>query len=321
MDNLAHTLVGLALADAGLKRKTALGTTTLAIGANLPDIDAVVYLFGSGTDALAFRRGWTHGILAMVVLPLLLAAAINWWNRRFRERRPGARVRVRPGWLLTLAVIGVWTHPLLDLLNSYGVRLLMPFSPRWFYGDALFIVDPWVWLVLGLGVLMSRRRESRAHRSAAVKAGIDARTAGRPARLALALVAAYAIAMVATSMAGRRVVERRATTGRALRTMVGPVAIDPMRRDVVRDLGDRYELGTLTWGWPARYVARGQLPVGRGIPGATAAAATREGREFLSGSRFPFFVADTASGVGRVRIADARYTDAAGRGWAAVDVR
>ena len=41
------------------------------------------------------------------------------------------------------------THPVLDWLNNYGIRLLMPFSPRWFYGDAVFIIDPWLWLALG----------------------------------------------------------------------------------------------------------------------------------------------------------------------------
>ena len=39
MDNLAHTLAGLALAEAGLKRRTALGAATHVIGANLPDAD------------------------------------------------------------------------------------------------------------------------------------------------------------------------------------------------------------------------------------------------------------------------------------------
>jgi hypothetical protein len=25
----------------------------------------------------------------------------------------------------------------------------MPFSGRWFYGDALFVIDPWFWLIVG----------------------------------------------------------------------------------------------------------------------------------------------------------------------------
>jgi len=36
-------------------------------------------------------------------------------------------------------------HPTLDWLNTYGMRWLMPFSGRWFYGDAVFIVDPGCW--------------------------------------------------------------------------------------------------------------------------------------------------------------------------------
>ena len=31
----------------------------------------------------------------------------------------------------------------------------MPFSERWFYGDALFIIDPWLWLLLAAGVVIA----------------------------------------------------------------------------------------------------------------------------------------------------------------------
>ena len=57
-----------------------------------------------------------------------------------------------PGRCSRLPALAVLTHPILDWLNNYGMRWLMPFDGRWFYGDALFIVDPWVWLALG-GVL------------------------------------------------------------------------------------------------------------------------------------------------------------------------
>ena len=46
-------------------------------------------------------------------------------------------------------------HPLLDWLNTYGVRFLMPFDGTWFYGDALFIIDPGVWLLAGLTVVLA----------------------------------------------------------------------------------------------------------------------------------------------------------------------
>ena len=153
------------MAEAGLRRKTAFGATTLAIAANLPDIDAFIYFFGDGVDALAFRRGWTHGILAMLVLPLLLALCMRGVGR-LRKADPGSPPSSWR-WLIVLSAIGVWSHPLLDLLNTYGVRLLMPFSNRWFYGDALYIVDPWLYLSLGLGwyLAKSNPRPARGPRS------------------------------------------------------------------------------------------------------------------------------------------------------------
>jgi inner membrane protein len=53
------------------------------------------------------------------------------------------------------------SHPLFDWFNSYGVRLLEPFSSQWFYGDSLFIVDVWMWIALIAAVWFSLRREGR----------------------------------------------------------------------------------------------------------------------------------------------------------------
>ncbi len=42
------------------------------------------------------------------------------------------------------------------MLHPHGVsqsRLLMPFNDTWFYGDTLFIIDPWVWLLAGAEVM------------------------------------------------------------------------------------------------------------------------------------------------------------------------
>ena len=39
MDNLTHSLVGWALAETGLKRRTRLGTAACVLAANMPDID------------------------------------------------------------------------------------------------------------------------------------------------------------------------------------------------------------------------------------------------------------------------------------------
>src|ERR1043165_6090703 len=124
MDNLTHTLVGLPLAESGLKHRSRLGTATLVVAANLPDIDAFVYLASGGPSALAFRRGWTHGVLAMAVLPPLLVALVVAWDRLAGGSRAGAPpAELRASGFLLLAMIGVWSNPLLDLLNIYGVQI------------------------------------------------------------------------------------------------------------------------------------------------------------------------------------------------------
>ena len=163
MDPLAHTLLGASLAETPLKRWTAMATPALILGANAADIDAVT-LFISRDVSLGFRRGWTHGVLAMAVLPLVLTGLLLLLDRgiaRWRGREPSARA----GPLIALSYIAVLTHPALDWLNTYGIRLLMPFSGQWFYGDALFIVDPWIWLLAGVPVML-------AHTHALVNIGV-----------------------------------------------------------------------------------------------------------------------------------------------------
>lgn len=181
MDNLTHSLVGALIGQAGLKRKTGLAMPALIIGANIPDIDAACFLWLDGVQHLGFRRGITHGPIAMVLLPLLLAGGL-WWFDRWQARRgtrPGGRLPVHFGWLYALTFLACLTHPALDWLNVYGVRLLEPFSSRWFYGDTLFIIDVWLWALMGVAVWFSLRRERQDR---------DWRT---PAQVALAASLAY----------------------------------------------------------------------------------------------------------------------------------
>lgn len=162
MDNLTHSLVGALLGQMGLKRRTGLAMPTLIIAANLPDIDATCTVFGM--RSLAMRRGITHGPIALIILPLVLAGAMLAWDRwqHGRGKRPPGRLPVRFGWLLALAYAGCLSHPAFDWLNNYGIRLLEPFSPRWFYGDTLFIIDPWLLALLAAAVFASLRLERRA---------------------------------------------------------------------------------------------------------------------------------------------------------------
>ncbi|MBU0555757.1 MAG: metal-dependent hydrolase [Alphaproteobacteria bacterium] len=159
MDNLTHSMAGAVLGQMGLKRKSGLGMPTIIIAANIPDIDATCTLLG--TQSLALRRGLTHGPIAMIVLPLILTAlmfAFDRWQAK-RGTRPAGRPPVRFLWLWLIAQIGTLSHPALDWLNSYGVRLLSPFSEQWFHGDTLFIIDVWLWALLIGGYIWARRGE------------------------------------------------------------------------------------------------------------------------------------------------------------------
>lgn len=328
MDNLCHTLAGAALGEAGLKRKTPLAMATLLVGANLPDLDAAAYWWGKVT-ALGFRRGWTHGVLAMAVWPLVLAGLMLAFDRLVRRRRDPSAAPAAARALVLLAALAVWTHPLLDYLNTYGVRWLMPFSGRWYYGDTLFIVDPWVWLMLGAGVLASRWRERMARRHAHG----PARTAGprsaapaglcspvrdfAPARLGLILTAVYVAAMGALTMASRRMAG--ATLPAEARLMIEPVPVLPMLRRYVVDHGDRYERGVVLL-FPRPGVTPGMEVVEKGdrLPGVAAATETPDGRAFLGWARFPVFSAVRQGPVTAVTVGDARYPN---QPWASVSIR
>lgn len=181
MDNLTHSLVGALIGQAGLKRKTGLAMPALIIGANLPDVDAACLFWLDGVQHLGFRRGITHGPPAMLLLPLVLAGLLWGWDRwqAKRGKRPEGRLPVSFRWLYVLSLIGCLSHPALDWMNTYGIRLLEPFSSRWFYGDILFIIDVWLWLGLGFATWLSLRREKR---------GGEWR---RPARIAIAGALAY----------------------------------------------------------------------------------------------------------------------------------
>jgi len=154
LDNLTHSLVGAILGRMGLKRLTPRAVPALIVAANLPDIDSFVARLW-GEDPIAAHRGFTHGIGGLVTMPFLAVAIIFIWEKL----HPGKEGPLKLGGLLLVCFLGTLSHPLLDFATGYGTRLLEPFSHRWFYGDTLFIMDPWIWIMLILGLEMSWRAE------------------------------------------------------------------------------------------------------------------------------------------------------------------
>ena len=148
MDNLTHSLVGLAAAKAGLEKLSPRTTALCVVAANAPDLDVVTLVFGDRWTTLKYHRGITHSIIGTLCLALIIPIVF------YLAEVAVARLRARPlkinlTGLIVASLIVSATHPLMDWTNNYGVRLLLPWSSRWFYGDLVFIVDPFLWALFG----------------------------------------------------------------------------------------------------------------------------------------------------------------------------
>jgi inner membrane protein len=356
MDPLTHSLVGAALARTRLARGLPLAGAALVAGANLPDVD-VASQFGGADVALAFRRGWTHGPLALVVLPALLTGLLLGLDALLRRRDPG-RAPMPARRLAGLAYLGCLTHPALDWLNTYGIRLLMPFDRRWFYGDAVFIVDPWLWLLLGGAVFLgSRGRAARVGWSLAalgatavvLAAGafvpgaarwvwfggllliaaarwVPALVAhpGRVATAALALAALYVGAMlVATSATERRVLAALPGegVGEVRELMIAPAPADPFHWEVVLATERVYRLGSFRW-WPAPRLELDPGAIARPepLPLFDAVLRAEQVRGAVGWMRFPFLEVERTPAGFRVWLLDARYARPGDRGFGTVSL-
>lgn len=154
MDNVTHALAGCLLAGAvvtvaerrGVEVSPRFRVAATALGiatAELPDIDLVYAGSSLGMGKLGYllhHRGHTHTVLFAIGGALLL------WGIALLIRKD-LRTRPRLNALLALALLGTLSHLALDYTNNYGVHPFWPIVNRWYYGDSVFIVEPWLWVI------------------------------------------------------------------------------------------------------------------------------------------------------------------------------
>src|SRR5690606_18613423 len=123
------------------------------VASNLPDLDMVYAgVTGGKLGYLLHHRGHTHTFVVAVLLALLLSAGCYTWFRR-RQTPP----RRALGLLAFSTLGGVGLHIGMDYGNSYGVHPWWPFDNHWYYGDSVFIIEPWLFAALAVPALFSVR--------------------------------------------------------------------------------------------------------------------------------------------------------------------
>ena len=153
MDTLTHALSGALLvrAVASIRLKTPSYELPLRhqvvagfAAAAFPDIDFFLRLVDTLTY-LSWHQGPTHSIVMLPLWAWLLSCLFSWFSRgRYR-------------WQLFYVPVclGIAIHIVGDLITSYGLMLFAPFSTQRFFIPLVFVIDPWITLIIATGLYLS----------------------------------------------------------------------------------------------------------------------------------------------------------------------
>jgi len=170
MDNLSHSVVGLAVGEfihrsmspepnpeqQSVRKRLLLISCWLA--SNFPDLDLLLtHLLPAPLGYLLHHRGHTHTFLYTLPQALLIWILI-WLLWPTARRLLQDSTTARKSLALSLGC-GLGLHILMDYLNSYGVHPFYPYDSRWFFGDMIFIVEPLFWISFGVPMAMLIRRQ------------------------------------------------------------------------------------------------------------------------------------------------------------------
>lgn len=263
MDNVTHTLTGVALAQSGLGRTSRGALAAMVVASNLPDIDCLFGLAGTASY-LQHHRDLSHSVVGAPLLALALALVLRLALR-------GSRFLG----LFASALVGVACHVFMDLWTSYGTRVFSPLDRTFYTWDLVFIIDPIVLLILLSAVFLARRPAFGP----------------RAATVGLGLILAY--------VGGRAVLHARAVDelvervpdAHVLRATALPSPVDPRSWRVLADTGPSYWTGEI-------HLGAGSAPLRRRdkLPESQTVSHVRASSEiaaiFLAFSTFPWLEVD-----------------------------
>lgn len=145
MDTVTQAALGACIAQAGFSER--LGRKALVIGTLcglLPDFDFLLSLGSDHFTYLLTHRGWSHSLLVLPFIALLVAWLAQKWGARVNSRFSKDTLKQENSyflwyWLCLLALI---THPLLDLFTTFGTQIFAPFTNTRFTLNGVSIIDP-----------------------------------------------------------------------------------------------------------------------------------------------------------------------------------
>jgi len=147
-----------------------------------PDLDYASYLGGAGAF-LRWHRAVLHSVLGSGLMVGAIAGAFLLLNRRIPSKKP-----FRFGLALAVCALGAAGHLLLDFVSGVGVQFLWPFRVRWYGRDLATNFDPWVLVLLVVGLLLPLLFKLVNEE---VTSGRKRRSGAPSAIVTLALLAAY----------------------------------------------------------------------------------------------------------------------------------
>ncbi|MCY3764944.1 MAG: metal-dependent hydrolase [Gemmatimonadetes bacterium] len=213
MDTPTHGLVGRLVARSVWPQNRGF-VNLVTVTSILPDVD--VFFSGDALDSLQTHRGVTHSFFGAAIGAFVVA----WAVRRFILKDvPFTK-------LYAVALTGLLLHILFDVVTSYGTMVLMPFSRYRALFDVLFVIDPYLDLILIGGLVLGWK-------------------AWRPDgyRLGLAALTAYMVFNVAVSGITCLYLDRWASERGLTPAAAVPVPFSPLhRRGIVSGEEEWYEV-------------------------------------------------------------------------------
>jgi membrane-bound metal-dependent hydrolase YbcI (DUF457 family) len=152
MDTITHGLTGAVIGYCGFRQRGGRAVLwTAIVAAEFPDIDILLAPLGSETY-FRWHRSFTHSALLLPFWAALVTGAI--WliagRKNFRL-------------LFAASAAGTASHLALDWMTNYGTMLLWPLSDTRFALSWVFILDTYVWAMLGVALwAMIRARQPAA---------------------------------------------------------------------------------------------------------------------------------------------------------------